>query len=123
VVIAETQRGPVPFLVIENCLLLTAGLENVEAVLSEGTSEAENLTLRSGRVEVGGLRVDSYWFFTALSYAKDLEGEMRMYKIELQREREVQKAVAIVVKKHDSAVLLVVPARCAPEKTQPKTHM
>ena len=123
VVLAETGKGPVPLLVIENCLYVTAGRENVDAILDDGSVEAGQLTIRSGRVEVGGLQVDGYWLFTALSYAKDLEADIAVYKVELEREGDRVKAVAVVARKGDTAVLLLVPARCEPEKTQPKTHM
>ncbi len=122
VTMGYTRKGPVPFLVVENCLLITAGKENVEAVL-EDSVEANPITVRSGKVEVGGIQVDSYWLFAALSYAKDLEGEIYMYKLDLERDDGKVKAVAVAVRREENAVLVIVPSKCEPEKTQPKTHM
>ncbi len=123
VTLAETPKGPVPMLVIENCVYVTAGRENVEAVLSGNSVEAGQLNIRSGRLEVGGLPVESYWMITALSYAKDLEGSMRLYKVEVDDDGRRFKAIAVVVETRETAVLLLVPQRCEAERAAPKTHM
>ena len=123
VAVAETPRGPVPLLVIENCVLLTAGRENVEALLEGNSVEVDGLSLKSGRVEVGGMQVDGYWMIAALSYAKDLEGSMKLYKVEVERDGKPVKAVAVVVETRETAVALLVPQSCEAERAAPKTHM
>ncbi len=123
VAVAETPRGPVPVLVVEDCVMVTAGRDNVEALLAGDSVEAGTLSMRSGRVEVGGLPVDSYWMILALSYAKDMEGSIKLYKVDVERDGRRVRAAALLVETESTQVLIVVPQRCEGERQQPRTHM
>ena len=125
--VIETPRGGVPAVVVEGCLIVTYGPDNVRDLLEAGEAvEVESITVRQGRLVIGDVEIDHYWGLAALVYAREA-GQARFYKLRLAVEDGEPAPIAgILAEQTDSGpVLMLVPRTCeyVEEQEQLPTHM
>ncbi len=126
----EVRDGSVPVVVVEGCLMITFGRENVDAVLSSGSAvEIESFTVRDGRIYVGDVAIDTTWGLAAIAYAGELGSHVRLYKLKMSVDDGGEEApiAGIYVEMEDGTpVLMLVPSSCEyieVEEERPPTHM
>jgi hypothetical protein len=128
--VLETQAGPVPVVVVEGCLMVTFGKENVETLLSSGSAvEVGSFNVREGRVYVGDVAIDSTWGLAAIAYAGEIGNRVKLYKLRMavdDGDEEAPIAGIYVETEEGVPVLLLVPSSCEyveVEEERPPTHM
>ena len=123
----ETSSGPVPLIVVEGCLMLTYGPDNVEAVLRDASPrEVEAITVKKGRLIIGELEIDHYWGLAALAYAREAASTIKLYNLDIAIDEEKAPIAAIRIDDTDlGPVLILIPRSCEyiEETEQPPTHM
>jgi len=127
VLYAKHENNIIPLFGVENCLFVTAGEENISAIISSDDAvKIETLSVSGGRLTIGDIDVENYWIFLALSFVREIGGKLSFYKLGLilEDKKEV-KAVALLAEPKDSTpVMLIVPSKCvSQEKKELTTHI
>ena len=129
VIVLETPNGAVPAIVIDGCLIVTFGRENVETLLSSGSAvEVESFTVKDGRVYVGDVGINTTWGLTAIAYAGELGTTVKLYKLRINIDGDEAPIAGIYVETEDgNPLLMLVPTSCEyveiEEEERPPTHM
>jgi hypothetical protein len=127
--VLETPAGPVPIVVIEGCLMVTFGKENVETLLAGGSAvEVGAFSVKDGQIYVGDVAIDNTWGLAAIAYAGELGTHVRLYKLRMSVDDGEEAPIAgIYVETEDGIpVLLLIPSSCEYveiEEERPPTHM
>ena len=129
VIVLETPQGSVPAIVVDGCLIITFGKENVETLLSSGAAvEVSSFTVRDGRLYVGDVGVNTTWGLAAVAYAGELGTTVKLYKLRVSVNGEEAPIAGIYVETEEGTpLLMLVPTSCEyveiEEEERPPTHM